>query len=159
MAIPLFTGPLDPSNIENTLNILINEINAQSTPPNAVLGATLAVTAAAGKTYVLNRAAGQAVTLPAAVGSGSIYTFFIGTTVTSNTTTITAAGTDTYAGMAVGLKGNFEAVAGTSHIVTLNGSTQGGFAGDYLIFRDLEVGVWSVECVVEQTGTQATPFS
>ncbi len=137
--------------------------------PNVVnvTASTLAVTAAqhAGKTITLNRAAGIAVTMPAAIGSGTKYEFVIGTTVTSNTTTITkngTPGTDTIAGNvaqtgATGASTRFNAsAAGT---ITLNGSTTGGFVGDKIVLIDIASGVFQVEASTKITGTAATPFS
>ena len=67
-----------------------------------VTSSTLAVTKALhnGRTITLNRAAGIAVTLPASLGDGSVYRFVIGTTITSNSTTIKVANTsDAYQGL------------------------------------------------------------
>jgi hypothetical protein len=137
------------------------------TPTPSVVNAsaaTLTVTAAAhaGKVVTLNRAAGIAVTLPAATGTGARYDFVIGTTVTSNTTTITRAGSDTMAGNArqtgaAGAATAFNTASGT--VVTLNGSTLGGFVGDRVVLTDIAAAVWQVEVSSKITGTAATPFS
>lgn len=129
--------------------------------------ATLTVTQAshAGQTVTLNRAAGIAVTLPAATGTGAIYRFFVGTTVTSNTTTIkvgTAA--ETMRGNAVVLQDagdtlvGFEAGA-TADTITLDGSTTGGIVGDFIELIDVAANMFYVRCLLSGTGTEATPFS
>lgn len=119
----------------------------------------------ANRPITLNRAAGIAVTLPAATGSGAKFTLFVGTTITSNTTTITASGTDKYQGYALAFQddaaavGGWGAVAGTSTIFTMDGTTRGGYAGDAVTFTDVALGRWQVAFTGKQTGTEATPFS
>lgn len=130
-------------------------------------GTTVTVTAAAhaGRTTVLSRAAGQAVTLPAATGSGDKYKFVVGTTITSNTTTIKVAdATDTMFGNAIQSQDGgatlqmFEAAAGDDTI-TFDGSTKGGIKGDIVELEDIAANEWSVRIVAAGTGTEATPFS
>jgi hypothetical protein len=129
--------------------------------------ATLTVTEAAhdGKTITLNRAAGIAVTLPAAAGSGARFRFFIGTTVTSNATTIAVANaSDTMVGGVLVLQDAGGTVAGfeagsTDDTITLNGSTTGGIKGDEFIVEDVAANLWKVWGMVSGTGTEATPFS
>ncbi len=131
-----------------------------------VTTATLAVTAAAhaGKLVTLNRAAGITATLPAATGTGNPYFFQIGTTVTSNSTIIKVAnGTDIIQGSAsqtgaTGAATRF--VSGASDdTITLNGSTLGGFIGDFVKVTDSAAGVFMVEVSTKITGSAATPFS
>lgn len=130
--------------------------------------ATLTVTKDehAGRTVTLNRAAGIAVTLPAATGTGDKYRFLIGTTVTSNATTIKAASaSDAYQGNAFGVSDGsaavlgWKATAGTSDTVSFDGSTTGGYAGDVVEIEDIASGLWQVVALIAQTGTEATPFS
>lgn len=134
--------------------------------------ATLAITAAlhANRVVTLNKASGQAVTLPAATGTGNKYMFSVGTTITSVGTTITAgvtgASSDAFQGIALTEDGatvtGYLAVAGAggSDVITLNGSTTGGFAGDYIEMIDAGAGVWQItNFVTKSTGTAATPFS
>lgn len=132
-----------------------------------VTASTLTVTRAAHarKTITLSRAAGIAVTLPAATGTGEVYKFFINTAITSNTTTFTCAGSDKLSGHAWSISDGaaavlgYNAVAGTSTIVTLDGSTQGGYAGHEITFTDTKSALWSVKSMGKATGTEATPFS
>src|SRR4051812_5449806 len=72
----------------------------------------------------LNRAAGIAVTLPAATGTGDRYYLHIGTAVTSNTTTITCAGSDKFGGYvshatATAGAGLHEAATGADSVLTM----------------------------------------
>lgn len=131
------------------------------TPVNITTAGALS-SANAGKINTVNSAAGIALTLPAATGTGNIYTLFIGTTVTSIGTTITAAGSDKITGSAyqtgaTGAATAFYIASGTT--VTLNGTTKGGIKGDLLTFRDVGAALWSVEVLESITGTAATPFS
>lgn len=144
----------------------------QSSPVVTVTAATLAVTAAAhaGRLIRLNLAASQAVTLPAATGTGFIYKFSIGITVTTPSTTITTgvtgASSDAFQGIALTEDGGTctgwlaTAGAGGSDVITLNGTTTGGFIGDYIEIQDIAAGTWQInKFVTKSTGTAATPFS
>lgn len=129
--------------------------------------ATLAVTQAThdGKTIVLDRAAGVTVTLPASSGSGARYRFYTKTTVTSNNNVIQVANaTDVMKGVCWMANDTDNSVSGfetasTSDTITMNGSTKGGIAGDVIELVDVVSGVWSVQCYLTGTGTEATPFS
>ena len=128
---------------------------------------TLAVTSAthSGALVTLNRAAGIAVTLPAATGSGSILRFVIGTTVTSNSTTIVVAdASDIMTGVAIqaadaGSTSNIFETAATDDTITFNGTTTGGIKGDYVELIDVAADTWYVRVTGSATGTEATPFS
>lgn len=128
---------------------------------------TLTVTAAthSGRIVTLNRAAGIAVTLPAATGSGGRYRFIIGTTVTSNSTTIKVANaSDSFRGNAIQSQDAgatlqmFEAAA-NDDTVTLNGTTTGGIVGDEVELIDIATNLYFVRVISAATGTEATPFS
>lgn len=130
--------------------------------------ATLAVTEAshAGKIIALNLASGITVTLPAATGTGNVYEFVVGTTVTSNSYKIQVAdATDVMDGMvhtaddtATPVPGVWVTAADTDTI-TLNGSTQGGLIGDTIRLIDIAANQWVVHGVLKQSGVEATPFS
>lgn len=116
------------------------------------------------KTVTINAAAGCAVTLPAATGIGSVYKFIIGTTITSNTTTFTRAGSDTMSGRAFMSSDNaadaaisFEATAAS--VLTLNGTTKGGLIGDWIEFTDYASGKWLVRAELTGNGSEVTVFS
>ncbi|WP_246225828.1 hypothetical protein [Chelativorans xinjiangense] len=128
--------------------------------------ATLTVTADGhdSRVVTLNRAAGIAVTLPAASGSGVAYKFIVGTTVTSNTTTIKVVGNDTVTGVALIANDTDNSVSGfetaaDSDTITFNGTTTGGVKGDMVELVDIAADLWHVRVTGSATGTEATPFS
>ena len=133
-----------------------------------VTDSTLSVTVAShnGKTITLNRAAGQAVTLPASTGGGARFRFVVGTTITSNTTTIKAANaSDSIQGFSTVVSDDsaaakgFAATAGTDDTITLDGTTRGGYVGDVITVEDIAENRFQVEVVGRASGTEATPFS
>lgn len=135
-------------------------------PVNAT-GTTLALTAAdhSGKLVTVNRAAGTAITLPAATGSGSIFRIFIGTTISSNSTTIKVANaSDTMVGvvlstLAAGGTTFGESAGGTDDTITMNGTTTGGIAGSYVELRDQATNLWYVKAFLAGSGTLASSLS
>jgi len=153
-----------------TINATAAEINRAADVSARIINATastLTVTEAThdGALITLNRAAGIAVTLPAATGSGASFRFFIGTTVTSNSTTIKVANSsDTMVGGVVIMQDAgstniaFEA-GGTDDTITGNGTTTGGIKGDYWEVIDVAANLWYVRGLVSGTGAEATPFS
>ena len=149
--------------------VLLGDMNGSvlSTPPVSITGATLTCTKEvhAGRTTVISAVAGCAVTLPAATGTGSVYRFVIGSTITSNSTTIKVANaTDVMTGRAFVISDGAAAVLGyattsTSDTITLNGTTLGGLAGDHIEIIDAITGTFAVRVFTAATGTEATPFS
>ncbi len=127
---------------------------------------TLTLTAAehSNALVTVDRAAGCALTLPAATGSGAIFRILIGTTVTSNSTTVKVVGNDTMVGGQIvyqdggGTLAGFEA-SGTDDTITFNGSTTGGIKGDYIELIDAAADLWFVRVTSSGTGTEATCFS
>jgi fructose-specific component phosphotransferase system IIB-like protein len=115
--------------------------------------------------YVVNAAAGAEVTLPPATGSGFRYTFIVGTTVTSNTNVIQVANSDDIMqGVVIGAADTDDSVNGweaasDSDTITMDGSTTGGIVGDRVELVDVAENVWAVNGTIQQTGTEATPFS
>jgi fructose-specific component phosphotransferase system IIB-like protein len=115
--------------------------------------------------YVVNAAAGAEVTLPPATGSGFRYTFIVGTTVTSNTNVIQVANSDDIMqGVVIGAADTDDSVNGweaasDSDTITMDGSTTGGIVGDRVELVDVAENVWAVNGIIQQTGTEATPFS
>lgn len=146
------------------------EINAAadtSTRLVAAADATLAVTVAAHdqKVIVLNRAAGVTATLPAATGSGAVFRFTTGTTVSSNSNIIKVAdNTDVMSGsiyvtdQAAGTGTEFSTVA-ASDTITMNGTTSGGIAGGILTLIDVAANLYAVHGNIIGTGVEVTPFS
>jgi len=150
--------------------VLLGDMNGSvlSTTPISVTGATLTCTKGvhAGRTTVITAAAGCAVTLPAATGTGSVYRFVIGATITSNSTTIKVANAiDVMSGRAYVVSDNTAAVLGfatvsaSSDTITLNGTTTGGIIGDHIEIIDAITGTFAVRVFTAATGTEATPFS
>ena len=149
--------------------VLLGDMNGSvlSTPPVSITGATLTCTkdVHAGRTTVISAVAGCAVTLPAATGTGSVYRFIIGSTITSNSTTIKVANaTDVMSGRAYVVSDNTAAVLGfataaASDTITLNGTTLGGIVGDHIEIIDAITGTFAVRVFTAATGTEATPFS
>jgi hypothetical protein len=115
--------------------------------------------------YLLDRAAGSTVTLPDALGTGFRYRFRVGATVTSNNYIIRAASSsDVFAGVVIGAADAGSSVNGweteaASDTLSMNGTTRGGYQGDFVEFVDIKEGVWAVSGIIKQTGTEATPFS
>ena len=115
--------------------------------------------------YVVNAAAGAEVTLPPATGSGFRYTFIVGTTVTSNANVIQVANSDDIMqGVVIGAADTDSSVNGweaasDSDTITMDGSTTGGIVGDRVELVDVAENVWAVNGIIQQTGTEATPFS
>jgi hypothetical protein len=126
---------------------------------------TLTAEAHSGTVLTVNRAAGTVITLPAAAGYGSVFEFFVGTTVTSNNLIIQVANSsDIMAGTALNAAdGGDTAVifetAATDDTITMNGSTKGGIKGDIVILKDVSANIWAVQVKGSATGTEATPFS
>ena len=139
----------------------------EATPPVAATGATLTCSrdVHGGRTIVLNAAAGCAVTLPNATGTGSVFRFMIGTTITSNSTTIKVSNaTDVMSGRAYVISDGAAAVLGyataaSDDTITLNGTSLGGYAGDVIEVIDAIAGTYLVQVHTKATGTEATPFS
>jgi len=115
--------------------------------------------------YVVNAAAGAEVTLPPSTGSGFRYTFIVGTTVTSNANVIQVANSDDIMqGVVIGAADTDDSVNGweaasDSDTITMDGSTTGGIVGDRVELVDVAENVWAVNGIIQQTGTEATPFS
>jgi hypothetical protein len=152
----------------NTGDLIGDLVGAvMATPPVSATGATLVCSrdVHGGRVTAINAAAGCAVTLPNATGTGSVYKFFIGTTITSNSTTIKVNNaTDVMSGRAFVISDNTAAVLGyataaSSDTITLDGTTTGGYAGDIIEIVDAYPGIFQVKVLTKATGTEATPFS
>lgn len=117
----------------------------------------------AGTVVTLNRAAGITVTLPASTGKGDEYDFYVGTTVSSNSTIIKVANsTDILQGvvhLTTDIAGTSMPTSATSDTITMNGSTTGGVIGSWVKVKDVALGFWRLEGGLICTGTEATPFS
>lgn len=133
--------------------------------PINVTAATLTVDrdTHAGAVVTINRAAGCTVTLPASVGKGDVYTFYCGTTITSNSLVIKVANaSDTMAGgvsISTDIAGVTMLCGGTDDTITMSGSTTGGVAGSWVTVTDVAANKWMVNGFLASTGSEATPFS
>lgn len=117
----------------------------------------------AGTVVTVNRAAGCTVTLPASTGKGDEYTFYVGTTISSNSFIIKVANSsDTMAGgvaISTDIAGITMLAGGTNDTITMSGSTTGGVAGSWVKLTDVALNVWMVNGFLCSTGAEATPFS
>jgi len=145
-------------------SVRVRAVYANSTPVD-VTAATVTITAKehAGRVVTLSRAAGITATLPAATGSGNVYKFFVGTTVTSNNDIIEVANsTDVIQGV-LGIVTDIAGVvlntAATTDTITMNGTTTGGVIGSWVEVQDVASGFFSLTGSLISTGTEATPFS
>jgi hypothetical protein len=157
-------------NKNGTVVSILDSSGNVPTPPVS-LTATGAVSAPG--IYELNGTAGGTITLPAATGSGAVYRFIVGIIAATNPYKIqVASATDYFRGQSftatdngsgAGLTwptANTGTVSTESDTITLlvNGTT-GGQVGDVIEIRDIKAAVFSVQCFVSSTGTEATPFS
>lgn len=128
---------------------------------------TLTVTAAShnGRIITLANTAPITVTLPQATGTGNRYRFYVGQAATGTASKIQVANaTDVMAGVQWVLTTSSANVIGypttaTSDTLSMNGSTQGGVAGDVIEIVDVITGIFSVQMNCQSTGSTATPFS
>lgn len=114
--------------------------------------------------YVVNDADGGAMVLPAAY-KGARIKIIIGTTITSNTITITAQSGDLLKGYATHHRVstgqfNYFAPDGTDDlIITLNGTTTGGVIGDKIELIGISDTEWRVRMELRSGFAGVTPFS
>lgn len=145
-------------NSAGTISGILSNAAAQTVNSGAAL--TLTADSNLGVTILLNNATG-AITLPAATGTGNVY--FIVVSVASTGATITAAGSDKIAGVAVmgtaaGTSPNaFSIASGTT--ITMNGTTKGGVVGTNITLTDVSPALWVAEANMIGSGTPITPFS
>lgn len=118
-----------------------------------------------GQTITANKADGSTLILDPALGLGTRYRVFVGTTITSVGLIVKVANaTDVMAGSALVTQDGGDTVVGfetaaTSDTITMNGTTTGGLKGDTIELEDVGVGLWAVRVISAATGTEATPFS
>jgi hypothetical protein len=137
-------------------------------PTNVIPPATTTFTAtqanASGRVVQVAPTAGLAITLPAATGSGNNYEFDVTATVAGGNLTIDAKpGGAVYSGYASqnkpGTGLTTTATAANTNLLTFNGTTSGGIAGDVIELIDSAVNVWSLFINGQYSGVFATPFS
>ena len=97
-------------------------------------------------------------TLPAASGTGNKYSLYVGTTISSNTTTVKVANaSDTMVGglgIATDIAGVTVQAGGTDDTITMSGSTTGGVVGSVIHLTDIAANKWLVEGQLVSTGTE-----
>lgn len=164
----IYVVPVDPNGTLSPLRIPYTTGNVAAlagTNPNAAIAVGASATAIGGRTYLLNAAAGSVLTLPNSTGSNSVIKVITTATVTSNANKVLAARTTDYlqgniitedSGAATGWNAT---PAATYNSLQMNGSTTGGFIGDYFEFQDIAANTWQVTGFSKSTGTAATPFN
>ena len=162
--------PQDPviysSNLQSGLTIANPVLQSPVLQEGVIaLNAATTLTAGthAGRLMRFSTAAGVTATLPAATGTGNRYRFVVNTTVTSAADIVAVVGDDAFFGVIhVAQDGGdtsiaFEAAADADQI-SLNGSTTGGIAGDYVEVTDIASDRWLAIGWTQATGTEVTPF-
>ena len=166
--------PQDPviysSNLQSGLTLtdptLTGAVKLQEGFVNITAATTLTAEDHAGRVMRFNVAAGVTVTLPAATGTGNRYRFIVNTTVTSAADIVAVVGNDGFFGMAyivtdsdsVDLRVHGFKAAADSDQISMNGTTTGGIAGDWIEVIDMAADRWYARCFLAATGTEATPF-
>lgn len=117
-----------------------------------------------GRIIQLQSTAGLAVTMPAATGSGAIYTFQVITAISGGNVTIDAkTNAANYYGLVNQVKDGSAlatySTTATSNLLTFNGGTTGGLAGDLVEVIDVATNVFNLYSISKATGTVATPIS
>ena len=120
-----------------------------------------------GKISLLGEVGGDAIvtlTLPSATGSGARFFFVVSVRNTSNYVIVTAGTAQHMTGSVVGSQDGGNTVVGweaatTSDTLILNGSTMGGYVGDWVELVDIATNQYAVSGQVVQTGTEASMFS
>lgn len=122
----------------------------------------------ANRPLILSAVAGFTVDLPAATGSGDVYEFYVGTTLTSNNYIID--GFDTAVALLQGVicgvddeaEFTWGSEVGADNRISLGGTAHatGGQIGDYIRCVDIATGVYHASGFIHHgTGTEANPFS
>jgi hypothetical protein len=153
------TGYNNPGSMSGTGASVLANAPGQSV--NA--GSTLTMTADShlGVVVNLNALAGSAVTLPAATGTGNTYTILVTVAPTSNTHTITCAGSDKLYGFfwlgstTAALTDASQVALNANTIIAMNGTTTGGIKGSVVYLTDMALNTWVVEANLVGSGTTA----
>ena len=141
----------------------------------AFTASTTLTVAQSGSVITGNAAAGMTVTLPAAE-AGLQFSVHVGTTITSNTFTITGASSaDTMQGQLISndftdlgsvtvLNENvatiaFDQPAADDHQIVMDGTTKGGKLGSYVNCTAISAAIWHVDGFLSSDGSLATCFT
>ena len=141
---------------------------------SATSNTTLTV-AQSGSVCTGNKADGITITLPAAA-TGLTYAVHVGTTITSNAFTITAASSaDTMQGQLISndftdlgsitllnesvATVGFDQPAADDHQIVMDGTTKGGKLGSYVNCVAISAAIWHVDGLLSSDGSLATCFT
>jgi len=127
-------------------------------------GATETLTVAdCGQTTLLDTLAGSVVTLPAATGSGCTFRFLVTLTNTSNDHSVVVVGNDEFVGGLISIGTTADqtdaftaAAAGGVDAIQMNGSTEGGLLGTWIVVQDIAADTWGLSGIVISTDASAT---
>lgn len=131
-------------------------------PITKTAGFTLSRDVHGGAVVVFDDADGGTIVLPESDGTGTTFTIYVKTTVTTDLVIEVDNATDVMnGGVSVSTDAGGVAIlaAATDDTITLNGSTTGGLAGSWVRLTDVVAGFWMVEGFLVSTGAEATPFS
>ena len=127
-------------------------------------GATATLTSAdCGQTILLDDLAGSVVTLPAASGTGCVYRFLVTLTNTSADHSVVVVGDDEFVGGLVSIGTTADqtdaftaAPSGDVDAIQMNGSTEGGLLGTFIVVQDIAADTWGLSGTVISTDASAT---
>ena len=164
-AMAIYHGQVDIGNLTVGQKLIAGQV-CDFTPTFLVVSdCDVAATLSNRREYMVNDADGGALVLPTAA-EGYRIIINIGTTITSNTITITAASGDLLKGYAfmertdAANNKTYFAPDGTNDlIITLNGSTKGGLVGDKIELVGISGTEWRVRATLSHTGSAVNPFS
>lgn len=131
-------------------------------PITKTAGFTLDRDVHGGAVVVFDDADGGTIVLPASDGTGTTFTIYVKTTVTTSLIIEVANATDVINGgvsISTDAAGITMLAAATSDTITLNGSTTGGLAGSWVRLTDVAAGFWMADGFLCSTGSEATPWS
>lgn len=139
-------------------------------PAVAIAAATTTLTLSpathAGKAILLSSTAGLAITPPAATGTLNVYGILFTATISGGNVTFDAkAGnaSDVIKGVIdtnkVGTGLTQYGTISNTNLITFDGTTRGGIAGDYFQLIDVATNLWIISGCGQQSGTIATPFT
>ncbi len=132
--------------------------------PVVLTASTTITSSMMNRVIVFKAAAGLTATLPKALGQGFRFYFYVLTTVTSNSYIIARAiAADVMQGIAYVSFGttnvNGFIPGAADNTFTQNGTTCGGYKGDYVCMTDIGLNCWSVQANLQATTSAATPYS
>jgi len=127
-------------------------------------GGTETLTSAdCGQTTLLDTASGSVVTLPASTGTGCVFRFLVTVTNTTNDHSVVLVGNDEFQGGLISIGTTADqtdaftaADGGDVDAIQMNGSTEGGLLGTYIVVQDVAADTWGLSGIVISTDASAT---